>query len=155
MAPTHAFPIPSRKITAEAVPYAFLAAAMMIAGLSPVRAQPSPPATPPNIAAACGMARPSAAAGAPLTVEVRDEFGPYRSDQVTMVSDSNGLPLVTLTCDGALSSFRLAPGIYRVMAFVGEVGSMEFTVNVPPEGTKVSLRLESAPGRVVNSPALD
>jgi hypothetical protein len=93
--------------------------------------------------------------GPPLLVEVRDEFGPYRADQVTMLSDSSGWPLITLACHGPRDIFRRPPGTYRVMAFVGDVRSQEITINVPPEGTEVTLMLEPAPGRLVNSPALD
>jgi hypothetical protein len=91
-------------------------------------------------------------ASAPLAIEVTDEYGPYRSDHVVMVSDISGLPLVTLACSGPHDAVVLSPGSYRVMAFVSDVRSEEVTVNVPPAGTSVALKLEPAPGAPPRGP---
>jgi hypothetical protein len=80
-----------------------------------------------------------------LHVEVQDQFGPYRAGETVMVSAMDGLPLVTLNCEGPWANFRLAPGTYRVMAFIGDQHSDEVTVNVPPGGTQVALKLEPPP----------
>src|SRR5262249_59985982 len=58
-----------------------------------------------------------------------------------MVSDTNGQPLATLICDGPYAHFRLTPGTYRVFAFTGYTQSDEFAVNVPPDGSQVTLTL--------------
>ena len=129
-----------------------------ISGGLPVSAEVPVKDTPPAAkdVAVCGPVSQRAAQGdAPLSVEVRDRFGPFRADQVVMVSDSAGSPIVTLACDGPSDLFRVAPGSYRVEAFVGVVRSKEVTVNVPPAGARVALTLEPAPNLPVNSPALD
>jgi hypothetical protein len=104
---------------------------------------------------ACAPQGQREGAGSPLRVQVRDQFGPYRSDQVVTVSAMNGLPLVTLACNGAVDVFRLAPGSYRVQAFVGDVRSPEVALNVPPSGSRVVLTLQPAPNLTTNSPAID
>jgi hypothetical protein len=88
--------------------------------------------------------------GASLSVEVDDEFGPYRSDQVVQVSDLTGKPLLSLACNGPNDLFRLAPGAYRVQAFVGETRSPEVAVNVPSAGARVRLTMQRAPNQPVN-----
>jgi hypothetical protein len=148
-------PVPSYKTNA-ALAVCFLLFSAATAVPSWAGTQPDPPSgSPPNIAAACGTARPSRSAGALLTVDVRDQFGRYRSDQVTMVSDRNGQPLVTLACDGALAAFRLAPGSYRVEAFVGGERSQEVAIDVPAKGALVRLMLARSPNQPVNSPQID
>ena len=100
----------------------------------------------------CAASAPIENASAPLVVEVSDEYGPYRGDHVVMVSDSSGLPLVTLACTGPHDAVVLAPGSYRVMAFIHDVRSQELVVNVPPNGTSVALKLEPAPGAPPRGP---
>jgi len=118
-------------------------------------AQDTSPEPPQDNMTACTPQAQREGAVSPLGVEVRDEFGPYRSDQVVTVSAMNGMPLVTLTCDGSLDVFRLAPGSYRVQAFVGDLHSPEVALNVPPAGARVVLMLQSPPNRTTNSPAID
>lgn len=96
-----------------------------------------------NVATAC--APTAASAGAGLHVEVQDEYGPYRSGETVIVSDTKGLPLVTLQCDGPWANFRLEPGRYRVFAFIGEQVSPEMAVDVPASGTTITLKLEPPP----------
>jgi hypothetical protein len=135
---------------------AFVLGALSLAISLRVHAQENAwPETPQDNMAACTPQGQRQGAGAPLRVEVRDQFGPYRSDQVVTVSAMNGLPLVTLACSGPVDAFRLAPGSYRVQAFVGDVRSPEVALNVPPSGTRVVLNLQPAPNLVTNSPALD
>jgi hypothetical protein len=146
---------PDRSRAAALMLGALLAAAMMLAPSRAHTQADQQSGSSPNIAAACGPERPAGGAGAPLTVNVHDQFGPYRSEQVTMVSDSNGLPLVTLACDAGVTAFRVAPGSYRVESFVGDVRSQEVAVNVPPEGAGVNLMLVRSPNQPVNSPQVD
>ena len=84
-------------------------------------------------------------AGSALHVEVQDEYGLYRAGETVMVSDPKGLPLVTLHCEGPWANFRLAPGNYRVFAFIGDQVSPEMAVDVTPAGTSVTLKLEPPP----------
>src|SRR5258705_9309335 len=100
----------------------------------------------------CVASAPLRDASSPLTIEVTDEYGPYRSDHVVLVSDSSGWPLVTLACTGPHDVVLLAPGSYRVMAFVYDVRSQELPVNVPPAGMRVALKLERAPGAPPRGP---
>jgi hypothetical protein len=102
-----------------------------------------PPVPPQDLVSAC--APTAAASDLALHVEVQDQFGPYRAGETVMVSAIDGLPLVTLNCEGPWANFRLAPGTYRVMAFIGDQHSNEVTVNVPPGGTQVALKLEPPP----------
>ena len=89
--------------------------------------------------------------GVPLQVQVSDRFGPYRSDQVVMVSDMSGMPVATLACDGPAVQFRLHPGSYRVVAFVaGAVRSPETVVNVPETGASINLTMDDVPNRTIN-----
>ena len=94
--------------------------------------------------------------GAPLEVQVRDRYGPYRGEQVVMVSEMNGQPVVTLACNGPTDQFRLRPGAYRVVAFVaGAVRSLEVVVNVPPSGTRVALTMDNEPNQSFDTKNLD
>lgn len=138
---------------------AFGVALMLCAG--PVHAQNATSKDEPGIASSHDMAacespgRITAVKGAPLTVEVMDQFGPYGSDQVTMVSDTHGMPLLTAACDGPISVFQLPAGDYRVQSFVGDVRSAEVAVNVPPAGKHVALMLDRPSNMPVNSTAMD
>ena len=90
--------------------------------------------------------------GVPLQVQVSDRYGPYRSDQVVMVSDMSGMPVATLACDGPQVQFRLHPGSYRVVAFVaGAVRSPETVVNVPETGASINLTMDDVPNRTLNT----
>ena len=90
--------------------------------------------------------------GVPLQVQVSDQFGPYRSDQVVMVSDMSSMPVATLACDGPAVQFRLHPGSYRVVAFVaGAVRSPETVVNVPETGASINLTMDDVPNRTLNT----
>lgn len=143
-----------RKSTRRAVA---LAIALCCAGLVPAAAETGNWAVPPqNNITACFGGGTADDAGAPLEVRVRDLFGPYRGDQVVMVSDSNGLPVATLACDGPVDQFRLRPGAYRVMAFVGDAArSPEVLVDVPPSGASVALTMQDAPNQSFDTPNVD
>lgn len=94
--------------------------------------------------------------GVPLDVQVSDRYGPYRGDQVVMVSDMSGLPIATLACDGPAVQFRLQPGSYRVVAFVGNaVRSPEMLVSVPDTGTSINLTMHDVPNQSFDTPNLD
>ena len=94
--------------------------------------------------------------GAPLEILVSDRYGPYRGDQVVMVSDMNGVPVVTLACDGPVDQIRLRPGTYRVQAFIADAArSDEILVNVPPSGTSVALLMTDEPNQSFNTPNID
>jgi hypothetical protein len=96
----------------------------------------------------------SAPEGPGLQVQVEDEFGPYRAGETVMVSDANGLPLASLTCEGPWPNFRLRPGVYRVMAFIGDTQSNELAVNVPPTGSRITLKLQPPADQVPVPPIL-
>lgn len=86
--------------------------------------------------------------GVALQVQVSDRYGPYRSDQVVMVSDMSGMPVATLACDGSAVQFRLHPGSYRVVAFVaGAVRSPETVVDVPETGASINLTMQDVPNQ--------
>jgi hypothetical protein len=110
------------------------------------------PEPPQNNIAGCVGGGSARDVGAPLEVQVRDQFGPYRGDQVVMVSDLTGLPVVTLACDSPVDQIRLRPGSYRVQAFVGDVRSAEVAVNVPARGASVALTIIPAPNQPYDSP---
>ena len=94
--------------------------------------------------------------GAPLEVQVNDRYGPYRGDQVVMVSEMNGTPVVTLACDGPADQIRLRPGSYRVSAFVaGAVRSPEVVVDVPVRGARIALTMNDEPNQSFDTPNLD
>ena len=94
--------------------------------------------------------------GAPLEVQVRDRYGPYRGEQVVMVSEMSGQPVVTLACNGPADQFRLRPGAYRVVAFVaGAVRSPEVVVNVPASGARVALTMDNEPNQSFDTKNLD
>jgi hypothetical protein len=94
--------------------------------------------------------------GAPLEVQVRDRYGPYRGEQVVMISEMSGQPVVTLACNGPADQFRLHPGAYRVVAFVaGAVRSPEVVVNVPASGTSVALTMDDVPNQSFNTRIVD
>jgi hypothetical protein len=135
---------------------AFVLGALSLAIPFSVRAQDNAwPEPPQDNMTACTPQGQRGGAGSSLRVEVRDQFGPYRSDQVVTVSAMNGLPLVTLACSGPVDVFRLTPGSYRVLAFVGDMRSPEVALNVPPSGSRVVLTLQPAPNLTTNSPAVD
>lgn len=93
--------------------------------------------------------------GVPLQVQVSDRYGPYRSDQVVMVSEMSGMPVATLACDGPAVQFRLHPGSYRVVAFVaGAVRSPETLVNVPETGASINLTMLDVPNQSFDTPNL-
>ncbi len=123
----------------------FASAAVLAAGGALAQAPP-PPVPPQDNMTACAPAsaaeQPRTIEGPALQVEVTDAFGPYRAGETVMVSDANGLPLATLVCEGPWANFRLMPGIYRVMAFIGDKQSNELAVNVPPTGSRVTLKLQ-------------
>ena len=90
--------------------------------------------------------------GVPLQVQVSDRYGPYRGDEVVMVSDITGMPLATLACDGPAVQFRLHPGSYRVVAFVaGAVRSPESIVNVPETGTSINVTMQDVPNQIFDT----
>ena len=94
--------------------------------------------------------------GAPLGVWVRDRFGPYRGEQVVMVSEMSGQPVVTLACNGPADQFRLRPGAYRVVAFVaGAVRSPESVVTVPASGASISLTMDDEPNQSFDTKNVD
>jgi hypothetical protein len=94
--------------------------------------------------------------GVPLQVQVSDRYGPYRSDQVVMVSDISGMPVATLACNGPAVQFRLHPGSYRVVAFVGNaVRSPETIVDVPETGALINLTMHDVPNQTFDTPNLD
>jgi hypothetical protein len=80
-----------------------------------------------------------------LHVEVRDAFGLWRAGESVQVSSSIGFPLAAIHCEGPWVNFRLQPGKYRVMAFLGPLRSAEMEIEVAPSGTVVTLMLEPAP----------
>ena len=110
---------------------------------------------PQNTIEGCTGASSSRDIGAPLNVQVRDQFGPYRGDQVVMVSDLTGKPLVTFACDGPMDRIQLQPGSYRVQAFIGNVRSNEVAVTVPPSGATIALTITPAPNQPLNSLDID
>jgi len=95
------------------------------------------------VATAC--APTAAGTGSGLHVEVQDEYGPYGAGETVMVFDTSGRPVVTLNCEGPWANFQLAPGTYRVMAFIGDQLSPEVAVDVPPSGVSVTLKLQPPP----------
>lgn len=136
--------------------FAASAAAGIIIALSaavPASAQSGNWAVPPqnNFLGCIGRSSPDDP-GVPLQVQVSDQFGPYRSDQVVMVSDMSGMPVATLACDGPAVQFRLHPGSYRVVAFVaGAVRSPETVVDVPDTGALIHLTMADVPHRTINT----
>jgi hypothetical protein len=114
------------------------------ATMGPASAETGEWAAPPqNNLAGCSGRGAADDIGASLEVQVRDRYGPYRGEQVVMVSEMSGQPVVTLACNGPADQFRLRPGAYRVVAFVaGAVRSPEVVVNVPASGTSVSLTMD-------------
>jgi len=113
-------------------------AAIVVLAATAALAQPSV-APQDNLTACLPM---TALSGPGLQVEVQDEFGPYRAGETVMVSDASGAPLASLTCEGPWANFRLAPGTYRVFAFIGNTQSNELAVNVPASGSRVMLKLQ-------------
>jgi hypothetical protein len=135
----------------------FLGIALCFAGLAPAAAETANWAVPPqnNIDSCFGRGAPGDA-GAPLQIQISDRYGPYRGDQVVMVSDMNGMPIATLACNGPADQFRLRPGAYRVVAFVGgSARSPEVVVDVPPSGAAVTLTMQDEPNQSFDSPNLD
>ena len=61
----------------------------------------------------------------------------------------NGSPVAAINCDGPWANFTLAPGRYKVMAFLGPLRSNETEVNVTPSGASVTLVLDPAPNSQV------
>lgn len=114
-------------------------------------------ATPPqNNLAGCAGGGAAGDLGAPLEVQVRDRYGPYRGEQVVMVSEMSGQPVVTLACNGPADQFRLRPGAYRVVAFVaGAVRSPEVVVNVPASGSSIALTMEDEPNQSFDTNNID
>jgi len=96
-----------------------------------------------NVVTAC--ARTAGGTGPGLHVEVQDEYGPYSAGETVIVSDTSGRAIVTLNCDGPWVNFQLAPGSYRVMAFIGNQLSSEVAVDVPISGASVMLKLQPPP----------
>src|SRR5262245_29800241 len=84
-----------------------------------------------------------------LHVEVRGHSGQLGPGQSLQVSAMNGFPLVALNCDGPWANFKLEPGKYKVMAFLGPLRSSETVVEVPPSGASVTLVLDPAPNSQV------
>jgi len=58
----------------------------------------------------------------------------------------SGFPLAAIDCDGPWANFRLEPGKYRVMAFLGPERSPDIEVDIPASGTAITLMLEPSPG---------
>ena len=85
--------------------------------------------------------------GAQLRVEVMDDGHLFTGGEVVMLSDPNGMPLISLACGGPWASFIVTPGEYRVSAFLGERETDVANVIVRPEGTRISLTFqpEAAP----------
>jgi len=79
-----------------------------------------------------------------LHVEVRDQFGLWRAGESVQVSTMSGFPLAAIDCDGPWANFRLEPGKYRVMAFLGPERSQDVEVDIPSSGMAITLMLESA-----------
>jgi len=130
-----------------------VAAIIAISGAAPASAEIGSWAVPPqnNFLGCIGHSSPDDP-GVPLQVQVNDQFGPYRSDQVVMVSDLSGMPVATLACNGPAVQFRLHPGSYRVVAFVGRaVRSPETIVDVPETGASINLTMNDIPDRSFNT----
>ena len=51
--------------------------------------------------------------GAPLSVQVRDQYGPYTGVDVVTILNASGMPVLTLNCQGAWANFELKPAIIR------------------------------------------
>jgi len=83
-----------------------------------------------------------------LHVEVRlsGQLGPGQNVQV---SSMNGVPVTAINCGGPWVNIALAPGRYKVMAFLGPLRSSEIEVEVPPSGAAVTLTLDPAPNSQV------
>jgi len=96
-----------------------------------------------NVLTAC--AETGTSPGSALHVEVQDEYGLYRSGETVMVSDTKGLPLVAVYCEGPWANFSLAPGNYRVFAFIADQVSPETPIEVPATGTSITLKLAPPP----------
>lgn len=136
---------------------ALAALCMTLGGAAAARAENGNWAVPPqNNFTGCIGRGAGSDSGAPLEVHVNDRYGPYRGDQVVMVSDMSGMPLVTLACDGPADQIRLRPGAYRVSAFVaGAVRSPEIVVEVPAAGASVEVTMHDEPNQSFDSPNLD
>ena len=130
---------------------------LVLTTMGPVSAETGNwPAPPQNNLVGCVGRGAADDIGAPLEVRVRDRYGPYRGEQVIMVSEMSGQPVVTLACNGPADQFRLRPGAYRVVAFVaGAVRSPETVVTVPASGTSVSLTMDDVPNQSFDTKNID
>ena len=143
-----------RRALGAAMPFA-LATAIS----APAAAQISEraPAPPQDNVTACQVPRPPVPIGvrkgaANLHVEVKGDYGPYEGTQFVMVSNMQGMPLLTLDCDGAWANFRVDPGKYEVAAFSGTQASDPVIVNVPRTGARVTLTLKDTPNPLAGGP---
>jgi hypothetical protein len=130
-----------------------LAALPLFAAGAAFAQQNAAPVPPQDNMAACLPEK--ATQGPGLQVEVTDEFGPWRAGETVMISDANGVPLATLSCEGPWANFRLEPGTYKVFAFLGSQQSDELAVNVTPAGSQVTLKLVPPPADMPAPPILD
>ena len=124
----------SRKSTTRAVLLSLalgLAVGVIGAAAAETGSWPVPPQN--SFEACVGRGSPSDI-GAPLQVQVNDRYGPYRGDQVVMVSDVNGGPVVTLACNGPADQFRLPPdpiGLWPLSPARSEVRKSWLTCRPP------------------------
>jgi hypothetical protein len=122
-----------------------------VAMLTAASAYAQPAVLPQNNITAC---LPEKAEGEPgLQIEVTDQFGLWRAGQTIMVSDANGRPFATVTCEGPWTNLRLKPGAYKVFAFLGDLRSGEVAVDIAPGSSQVTMKLEF-PGSDMPAPAM-
>lgn len=105
---------------------------------------PRPPVQ--DVMSACAPSADGVSSGLHVEVRLSGQLGPGQNVQV---SSMNGSPVAAINCEGAWVNFKLEPGRYKVMAFLGPLRSSEVEVDVPPSGTAVTLTLDPAPNSQV------